>query len=439
MFLTRKHLSRRDLLRGAGASIGLPLLDSMLPAASSHSQRPPVRLACIEMVHGAAGSTDEGARQHYWSPAQEGDDFRWSYSLQPLAPLREYVTVVSGTEARAAESATPSEGGADHFRSSAVFLTGAHAKQVTGSGVINGISIDQLYAQQNPTRVPSLQLCAENIGLSGSCAFEYDCVYSQTISWASPTRPLPMRVNPRVVFEQLFGTASVSVLDASADDRARLRRTLGASDRARLDQHLDEIRALEHRIQAIELANASAEHRERYLAPLGVPDSWEDHVRLMFDLQVFAFASDTTRVSAFKMSHDTSLRIFRQSGISTPFHTLSHHSERPQLIADFAKINRYHVEQVRYFLQRMKETPDGDGNLLDHSLVLYGSPMGDSHLHDHRRLPLFIAGHAGGRLRGNLHRVCPDGTPLANVLLTILQKLNVDRARFADSTGAIGI
>jgi hypothetical protein len=252
-----------------------------------------------------------------------------------------------------------------------------------------------------------------------------------------------MTVNPRAAFDQLFGSSAVprgaSILDAVATDRSRVRSHVGATDRARLDEHMEEIRAVERRIQAIEKSNAQAARRERFFAPIGVPDSWEEHVKLMFDLQVLAFASDTTRVSAFKMSHDTSLRVFRESGVKTPFHTLSHHSEKPELIADFAKINRYHVDQVRYFLQRLKDTPDGDGNLLDHSLVLYGSPMGDSHLHDHRRLPLFLAGHAGGRLRGNLHRACPEGTPLANVLLTILRTLNVDQARLADSTGVIDL
>jgi uncharacterized protein DUF1552 len=426
--------------------IALPFLDSMVPAATSRAQKTITqKLACIEMVHGAAGSTDEGIRQHYWSPAKQGADFDWSYSLAPLAPLRDYITIVSGTRARGAEPTASSEEGADHFRSSAVFLTGEHPKQITGPGVASGVSIDQVFAQhiaqRNATRVPSLQLCAEIAGMNGSCSFRYDCAYSDTISWASATRPLPMTVNPRAVFDRLFGSGAgqpgASVLDTVGEDRSRLNTRIGGTDRARLNDHLEEIRSLERRIQAIEKYNANAEQRERYFAPIGVPDSWEDHVHLMFDLQVLAFASDTTRVSAFKLSHDTSLRVFPESGVRTPFHTLSHHSERPALVADFAKINRYHVAQVRYFLQRLKDTPDGDGNLLDHSLVLYGSPMGDSHLHNHRRLPLFLAGHAGGGLRGNLHRMCSDGTPLANVLLTILRKLDVDRASFADSTGEI--
>ena len=278
--------------------------------------------------------------------------------------------------------------------------------------------------------------------MSGSCGFNYSCIYSETISWATPATPLPMLVNPRVVFDKIFAAfprASGSVLDAITPDAARLRSQLGASDRSRLRAHLEAVREIERRIQAIEKHNATARDRELVAAPLGVPDSWEEHVKLMFDLQVLAFAADLTRVSAFKMSRDTSNRIFPQSGVKTPFHTLSHHSENPALIAEFAKLNRYHASLVSYFLQKLKDTPDGDGNLLDHSLILYGSPMGDSNTHNHRRLPLFLAGHACGTLRGNLHRVCPAGTPHANTLLTMMRKLGVEIDSFGDSTGEIAI
>jgi hypothetical protein len=257
-----------------------------------------------------------------------------------------------------------------------------------------------------------------------------------------------MTVNPRVVFENLLSEAGPgrnarrhtrrSILDGIAPDASRLAGGLGAADRSRLDAYLEEIRAIERRIQTIEKRNAAAAQRE-LAAPLGVPDSWEEHVKLMFDLQVLAFAAEVTHVSAFKMSRDTSNRIFPESGVQTPFHTLSHHIERPLLIAEFAKLNRYHVSTVSYFLAKLKNTPDGDGNLLDHSLVLYGSPMGDSYAHDHRRLPLFLAGHAGGTLTGNLHRSCQAGTPHANCLLTVLHKLGVDIDAIGDSTGEIAI
>jgi len=448
VFITRKHISRRAVLRGMGVTIALPLLDSMVPAQTPLRRTaavPRSRLACIEMVHGAAGSTDEGVLKHYWSPEKDGKDFDFTYSLEALAPLRDYLTIVSGTDARTADAYAPSEGGADHFRSSAVFLTAAHAKQTPGPGILNGISIDQMYAQQfgHDTRLPSVQVCTENIGLSGSCGFDYSCVYSDTISWASPASPLLMTVNPRVVFEDLFRSAGAdknsSILDVVAGDSARLQSTLGAGDRLRLDAYLETLRGIERRIQAIEKHNASVLERQLQAAPLGVPDSWEEHVKLMFDLQVLAFSAEITRVSAFKMSRDTSNRVFTESGVRTPFHTLSHHSGKPALIAEFATLNRYHAGLVADFLRKLKGTPDGDGNLLDHSLILYGSPMGDSHTHNHRRLPLFLAGHASGELKGNLHRVCPEGTPHANTLLTILHKLGVDIDSIGDSTGEIAI
>jgi hypothetical protein len=450
MFVTKKHLSRRTLLRGAGVAIALPLLDSMVPAQTPlrHTAASPrSRLACIEMVHGAAGSAGESDTNHYWSPEKEGADFDFSFSLSPLAPFREYITIVSGTDARQAEASTPAEGGADHFRSSAVFLTAAHARQTVGPDVLNGISVDQLYAQRfgQDTRLPSIQLAIDNIALSGTCGFNYNCVYSETISWASPTVPLPMTVNPRLAFEQLCRDGFParlqhgSVLDGIGPESRRLQNNLGPRDRVLLDEYLDDVRGIERRIQAIETHNAIAPHRQLTAAPLGVPDSWERHVKLMFDLQALAFRTETTRVSAFKMSHDTSNRIFPESGVSAPFHTLSHHSGKPELVAEFAKLNRYHVGMLPYFLRKLKDTPDGDGSLLDHSLVLYGSPMGDSNSHNHRRLPLLLAGHAGGQLQGNLHRVCASGTPQANCLLTIMHKLGVDIASIGDSTGEIQI
>jgi hypothetical protein len=454
MFIAKKSISRRTVLRGLGVTCALPLLDAMVPARTplrKTAASPRSRLACIEMVHGAAGSTDEGAGKNYWSPGKDGADFDFSYSLEPLAPFRDYITIVSGTDARQAEALAPSEGGADHFRSSAVFLTAAHAKQTAGPDILNGASIDQLYAQRfgQDTPLPSIQLCIENIALGGSCGFNYSCVYSETISWASPTAPLPMTVNPRLAFENLFAgadsvragrrSADTSILDGLGPDAARLRRNLGAADRGRLTGYLEEVRGVERRIQAIERQNAAAQKRDIPAAPLGVPDSWEEHVKLMFDMQVLAFAAEVTRVSAFKMSRDTSNRIFPESGVKAPFHTLSHHSEKPALIAEFAKLNRYHVGLVPYFLRKLKNTPDGDGNLLDHSLILYGSPMGDSNTHNHRRVPLFLAGHAGGQLKGNLHRVCQAGTPQANCLLTIMRKLGVEIESIGDSTGEIAI
>jgi hypothetical protein len=447
MFTEKKSISRRTVLRGMGVSLALPFLDSMVPAQTplkNTAASPRSRLACIEMVHGAAGSTDLGLSLHLWSPQKDGSDFDFSYSLESLAPFREYITIVSGTDARQAEAIAPTEVGADHFRSSAVFLTAAHPKQTDGPDVCGGVSIDQLYAQQfgQDTRVPSIQLGIEHVDATNSCGFTYNCIYSDTISWASASAPLPPVVNPRMVFENLYRASAQppgrSILDAVVPEIARLRNTVGPGDGVRLSEYLEDIRGIERRIQAIEKHNA-VEKRELPTAPLGVPDSWEDHVKLMFDLQALAFATDVTRVSSFKMSHDVSNRVFPASGVKEPFHTLSHHDEMPHKLAEFAKLNRYHVSLVPYFLEKLKTTPDGDGCLLDHALVLYGSPMGDSQTHNHRRVPLFLAGRACGGLKGNLHKVCEAGTPHANALLTVAHKLGLTMESFGDSAGEIAI
>jgi hypothetical protein len=456
MFITRKHLSRRAVLRGMGITLGLPLLDSMVPAQTplhKTAAAPPTRLACIEMVHGSAGSTGEGTNKHYWSPEKTGSDFEFSQSLEPLAPFRDYITIVSDTDLHPATAWSAAEEGADHFRSSAVYLTAAHPKMTEGSDYFVGTSIDQLYARKfgQDTPLPSIQLCIEMVDASGACDYGYACVYADTISWASPTQPLPMTIDPRMAFENLFGEGGTSeersargevnrsILDWIAGDVTRLQKGLGPSDRNRLNSYLENVREIERRIQKIEKYNASGEARALPAAPLGVPDSFEEHVKLMFDLQVLAFMTDVTRVSAFKLSRDVSGRVWPESGVKTPFHPCSHHGETPAKIAEFAKLNRYHVSLMPYFLDKLKNTPDGDGNLLDHSLVLYGSPMGDSNVHNHKRVPLFLAGHANGKLKGNLHVREKDGTPMANVYLSMLHKLGVDVPSFGDSTGEVSI
>ncbi|MCX6593246.1 MAG: DUF1552 domain-containing protein [Acidobacteria bacterium] len=456
MYLTRKSLSRRALLRGAGYALALPLLESMVPAQTPISKTaasPRPRLACIEMVHGTAGSTLDGTNKHYWSPQKTGADFEFTESLKPLEAFRDYLTIISHTDLNPATAHSAAEEGADHFRSSAVYLTAAHPKQTEGSDILAGISIDQIYAQKfgQDTPLPSIQLCIENVDATGACAYGYACVYADTISWSSPTTPLPMTIDPRMAFERLFGDGAKpaerlarrqlerSILDGITSDVARLKKDLSPSDRARLGTYLDNVREVERRIQRIEKYNVSGEARSLPAAPVGVPDSYEEHVRLMFDLQVLAFTTDMTRISAFKMSRDVSQRVFPESGVKVPFHSASHHGESPSKIADFAKINRYHVSLLPYFLDKLRNTPDGDGNLLDHSLVLYGSPMGDSHVHNHKRVPILLFGHANGQLKGNLHVREKDGTPMANALLTILHKLGVDRPAIGDSTGLVEV
>jgi len=302
-----------------------------------------------------------------------------------------------------------------------------------------------MYAAEvgHQTPIRSLQICLENSAIEGVCGHGYSCAYSTTISWASPTRPLPMEVSPRVVFDRLFMQSAVgsrpSVLDAASPIAASLKNHLGVADRRRVNEYLEGVRDVERRIQQVERDDAGGRTRSWPAAPLSVPDDFEVHVKLMFDLQVLAFQADLTRVSAFKMGIDRSQRLYPRSGVTTPFHTLSHHREAPDKIEEFARLNQYHVSEVAYFLDRLRSVEDGDGNLLDHAAILYGSPMGDSHVHEHRFLPLFLAGHAGGALKGNRHLQCPDDTPMANVLLTLAPKLGVPVERIGDSTGVVDI
>jgi hypothetical protein len=452
-FLSKTHLSRRTVLRGLGAGLALPLLDAMRPAYARAADRK-LRLIAIEMVHGAAGSTTYGAKMNMWAPAATGSAFDLGpTALAALEPYRDALTIVSNTDCRNAEAFSAPEIGADHFRSAAVFLTQAKPKQTQGSDVFAGTSLDQIFASRfgQDTPIPSLQLCIENVDQAGGCSYNYSCVYTDTISWASPTEPLPMIRDPRAVFDQLFGLGTTpearrarrrddkSILDFVAESVGDLKGRLGNADRARLADYLDDVREIERRIEKVEAQNTSGEARELPGAPIGVPDSWEDHVKLMFDLQAVAFASDVTRVFAFKLSRDVSNRVFGPSGSTTAFHTSSHHQEREDRIKDFQKINAYHVSLMPYLLDRLKQTPDGDGTMLDNSLVVYGSAMGNSNMHNHKRCPLLVAGHAGGRLKGNLHLKATDGTPMANAMLSVLQALDVDVPSFGDSTGTLDL
>jgi hypothetical protein len=403
------------------------------------------------MVHGAAGSNEWGAKQHLWAPAAVGREFDLSPSaLLPLEPYRDYLTIISNTDVKMAEAQTAPEIGGDHFRSSAVFLTQSHPKQTESSDIHVGVSLDQLYAQRfgQDTPIPSMQLCIENVDQAGGCAYGYACVYTDTISWSSPTEPLPMIRDPRVAFDQLFGVGgtaaersarrrtSRSILDWVTGEVAQLKRQLGSADRQRLDQYLENIREIERRIQKVEARNTSGEARELPEAPAGVPDAFEEHVQLMFDLQALAFASDLTRVFSFKMGRDASARVYPDSGVDDGFHPASHHGGREKGVLDFYKLNKYHVGMVPYFLEKLKNTMEGDQNLLDKTMIIYGSPMADGNLHNHRRCPLFVAGKANGQLAGNLHLKAPDGTSMANVMLSLMHQLGLeDMTSFGDSTG----
>jgi hypothetical protein len=444
-----------------GATVALPFLEAMVPAgraSANEALRMKRRLVCVEMVHGSAGSSSIGIRKNLWAPAAAGRDFELGpTSLRSLEPFRDELTIVSNTDVESADPFTASEIGGDHFRSSAVFLTQAHPKQTQGGDVEAGVSLDQLYAQRfgQDTPIPSMQLCIEPVDQSGACGYGYSCVYTDAISWASPTRPLPMIRDPRVVFDALFGAFGVgatlgerrqrrdedrSILDWLLSSAEKLRRTLGPADRARLNEYLDNIREVERRIQIVEAFNGGGEPRELPEAPVGVPDSFTAHVKPMFDLQTLALASDITRVFSFKLGRDNSNRTYPESGFAGPFHNTSHLGGTEEKILNLATINAFHVSTVSYLLEKLRSTPDGDGDLLDKTLVLYGSPMGDSNQHNHKRVPFFLAGHAGGALAGGLHLKAPNGTPLANVMLGALHALGVDDLEtFGDSTGAFDL
>jgi hypothetical protein len=458
-FITGKQLPRRTFLRGVGATVALPFLDAMVPArrvlakaaAADHT-----RLICIEEVHGLPGCNNWGATKHLFAPATTGRDFAFvpDNPLTALDAFRDHMTIVSNTDVRNAEAFALPEIGGDHFRSSAVFLTQSHPKQTQGSDVWAGTSLDQMYAKRfgQSTAMPSMQFCIENLDQAGGCTYNYSCAYTDSISWASPNEPLPMIRDPRVAFDMLFSAGATpeeraarretrsSILDWITGEVERVRRQLGNADRARLDRYMDNVRELERRIQAVEAQNRSGDTRELPTAPAGVPDSFSEHMRLLFDLQVLALQTDMTRIISFKTGRDAQNRVFPESGSTQPFHPASHHGNREERILEFNKICKYRTSQLAYLLDKMKSTMDGDASLLDKTLIIWGSPMADANIHNHRRCPLVLLGHANGHLKGNLHLKAEDGTPMANVMLTLLHDLGLDDVTtFGDSTGEFSL
>ena len=454
-FITRKSLPRRTFLKAAGLGIALPLLDAMTPALAKQTDGKRTRLVCIEEVHGLAGCNKWAAERFLFAPATTGRNYELvdDNPLKTIERWRDSFVIISNTDVRMAEAFAPSEVGGDHFRSSAVFLTQCHPKQTQGSDLHCGTSLDQLHAARfgQDTPLPSVQLCIEPTDKGGGCDYNYSCSYTDCISWASPTEPMPMIRNPRTVFDMLFGAGGTpeeraarrrthsSILDWVVGEMADINRELGAADRRRVDRYLDSVREIERRIQRVEATNASGEQRELPDAPPGVPDSYAEHVQIMFDLQVLAFQSDTTRVVSFKTGRDASNRSFPESGTDRAFHPASHHGDKETGIMEFNKICQFRVAQLDYFLERLDESMDGDATLLDQSMVIWGSPMGDANLHNHRRCPLLVFGGASGALDGGSHVRAPDGTPMANPMLTLLNKLGHELESFGDSTGELPV
>ncbi len=454
-FITGRHLSRRTFLRGAGASVALPLLDSMVPAGrpwSDAARSRFTRLVCVEESMGCAGGNDWGDARNLFAPAKVGRDFELGAEsqLKPLEAYREYLTIVSNTDVRMAEPYRAEEIGGDHDRSTAVFLTQAHPLQ-TQADIYLGKSLDQVHADRfgRDTALPSLEITTEQMDRGGGCAYNYHCAYTTTLAWASPTQPLPAIREPRRVFEQLFGAGdspddraerlrgSRSLLDWVLVELNDLKRELGAVDRRALDQYATHIRELERRIELVEAQNSSGEERRMPEAPSGIPDRWEDHMELMFDLQVLALQADLTRVVTFKTGFDLQNSTFPESGTSKSFHAASHHGNVPEAILEFNVINTHRLGRMAYFLEKMRNTMEGEASLLDKTAIIWGSPMGDPNLHNHRRCPLLLMGHANGALEGNLHLRAPTGTPMANVFVSLMRRMgHDDMTAFGDSTGA---
>ena len=439
MFISKKHLSRRTFLNGVGVTMALPLLESMLPAATALAQtsaKGRTRLGCIYVPHGAT--------MDKWTPEKEGAGFELSEILQPLKPFQDRVNIVSDLshpQAYGGGSAT-----SNHNRSAATFLSGAHAE--SGPRAHLGITVDQFAAQQigQETPLPSLELMIENSSLS--CG-DLSCAYRDTISWQGPTSPLPMQNDPQVVFERLFGDGStdaerlarrqqsVSLLDSVLGEASALKRRLPAGDRGRVDQYLDDVREIERRIEkAAKQASADLALPD---APVGAPKDVEAHIKLMIDLQVLAWQADITRVTTLLVAKELSNAVYPKSGVRDAFHILSHHSNIRENQDRFAVLNRYHVGLLAYLLDKLQKTPDGDGTLLDHSMVLYGSAMGDGNQHNHYPLPIVLAGGASGRLKGGRHIRNTPETTMSNLLVAMLDKLGIPAEKFGDSTGMLSI
>jgi len=438
-FITRKHLSRRTFLHGVGVTMALPYLESMLPAATPLAQTTAggrTRLACIYVPHGAT--------MDKWTPATDGPGFELSEILQPLKPFYSQVNIISDLghpQAYGGGSAT-----ANHNRSAATFLSGAHAE--AGPQARLGVTVDQFAARQigQDTPLPSIEMMIEESSLS--CG-DLSCAYRDTISWQGPTSPLPMQNNPQVVFERLFGDGStdaerrarrqqsLSLLDSVLGEASSLQRKLPAGDRSRVDQYLNDIREIERRIEkASQQASSDLTLPD---APAGAPKNVEDHIKLMFDLQVLAWQADITRVTTLLLAKELSNAVYPKSGVRDAFHILSHHSNVRENQDRFAVLNRYHVGLFAYLLGKLQTTQDGDGTLLDHSMVLYGSAMGDANQHNHYPLPIVLAGGASGRLKGGRHiRNAPE-TTMSNLLVAMLDKLGIPTEKFGDSTGMLSI
>jgi hypothetical protein len=440
MFITKKHLPRRTFLRGMGVTLALPLLESMVPARALLAQsaaRPVTRLGFVYVPHGAI--------MRDWMPATEGAGFEFTPILKPLEPYRDYVNVVSNLGHRAADTT------AVHSLSPTTWLSGVRPRATQGVDAYAGVTADQIAGMEigQDNLLPTMEIATEDhSGLIGSCDRDYGCIYMNTLSWRTETTPLPMEINPRKVFERMFGHGGSvedrlkriqedrSILDAIRDQTSSLQLEVGSSDRRTIAEYLDNIREIERRIQRAEQTQGD----EALLLPdkpAGVPFDYKEHVALMYDLMVLAYQANISRVITFMVSREVSNRTYPQVGVTDGHHAISHHQNRQDAMAKNTLIQTFNVGQFAHFIERMKNTPDGDGSLLDHSVLLYGSNMSNSNAHDHHPLPNLVLGGASGRMQGGRHLVYPEHTPMTNLLLSMLDKVGVELPSLGDSTGRL--
>jgi hypothetical protein len=443
--MTGKHLSRRTVLRGLGTTIALPLLDSMVPAFAASRrlvEKAPRRMAFVYIPNGAI--------MEDWTPEKTGARYDFKPILQPLKPFRDNMSVLSGLAQHNGKAL--GDGAGDHARAAATFLTGVHPKKTDGADILAGISVDQVAARRvgHKTRFASLELGTEPGRLAGNCDSGYSCAYSNSISWRSPTTPNPPEINPRLVFERLFGdirsgeTPKVrarrlrqdgSILDFVQEDAKKLQLTLGATDQRKLDEYLEGIRDIERRITLDE--NQSVQLPPDLEKPAGIPAEFTDHIKILFDLMTVALQTDMTRIVTFMIGREGSNRTYREIGVPDPHHGLTHHQDEQAKIDKISKINRFHAEQFAYLLGKMRSVPDGDGTLLDNSMIVYGSSLGDGNRHTHHDLPVLLAGRAGGTVKAGRHLVYPENTPLNNLFLSMLDRVNIPTETLGDSSGKL--
>ena len=439
MIISKKALPRRTFLKGVGATVALPLLDAMIPSMTAYAQTAAAPVRRLGFVYIPMGSDIT----RWTPPGESGPLNELSVTLSPLEPVKKYITVLSNTELKNAYPGT-------HATSNAAFLSAAKAKWTESSDYYLGTTVDQIAAQQmgQETQLPSLELAMDLMEVVGQCDNGYACVYQNNLSWSSPTTPLPCEAHPRVVFERLFGEGGsaaqrraalgkrASLLDWVREDISRLQRQLGSSDRTKVTEYLDTVREVERRIQKAE-AQAATNLLPDLDRPVGVPGAYADHARLMFDLQVLALQADITRVITFQLARETSNRSYPEIGVADPHHPTSHHGGDPEKVAKIVKINQFHVSLFAYFLEKLNSVSEGNGTLLDNSLVLYGSGMGNPNIHNHVDLPIVVAGGAAGKVKGGRHIKYAEPSPLANLHLTMLDAVGVKLDSFQDSTGKI--